>query len=181
MATKPSNIASIEAATGRAWSEWVTLLNQTGAQAMEHKEIAEIVRKELEGATDSPGWWAQGVTVAYEQEIGRRNPGQNNDGSFETSVTKTVIGSKEDVLALWVEAHGEAKEFNGELVDNVRTSVTPVRCYWRCNLGDGSSLSIATEQKGADKAMITATHSKLASEAAKDEWRQYWKELISRL
>ena len=181
MTTKPSNIASIEAATGRTWSEWVALLNYAGAQAMEHKAIAEFVHDELKGKLDSAGWWAQGVAVAYEQEIGRRRPGQSNDGSFETSVTKTVLGSKEDVLALWVEAHGEAKDFNGEIVHNVRASVTPVRCYWRCSLGDGSSLSIATEQKGPAKAMITATHSKLASEAAKDEWRHYWKELISRL
>lgn len=179
--TKPSNLSSIETATGKTWAEWTQLLDKAGAADMPHPDIAKLVHETLEGVVDNPGWWAQNVTVAYEQHIGRRVPGQNNDGMFETSVTKTLLGTKEDALALWVEAHGEAIDFRGEAVKNVRTSVTPVRLYWRCDLADGTSLTIATEQKAPDKAMIAATHTKLRSEADKEQWRQYWKELITKL
>lgn len=179
--TKPSNVAAIEEATGRTWGEWLAWFEGVGAPELSHPEIAKRVSAELEGVSENPGWWAQNVTVAYEQYIGRRAPGQSNDGTFEVSVTKTLVGTKEDVFALWAEAHSEAKEFRSEAVSNVRTSVTPVRCYWRCELADGSSFAIATEKKAADKAMITATHTKLKSEADKEQWRQYWKELISKL
>lgn len=179
--TKPSNLASIEASTGRQWNEWAKWLDKSGAAELSHSDIATLVHEALVGKTDNPGWWAQNVTVAYEQYIGRRVPGQSNDGSFEVSVTKTLIGTKEDVFALWAEAHGEAKEFRGEAVKNVRTSTTPVRLYWRCDFADGSSFAIATEQKDPSRAMIAATHTKLKSEADKEQWRQYWKELISKL
>ena len=179
--TKPSDHSSIEAATGKAWTEWTRLLDGAGAADMPHPDIAKLVHETLSGVVDNPGWWAQNVTVAYEQHIGRRAPGQNNDGTFEVSVTKTIAGTKEDVFALWQEAHGEAQDFKGEAIKNVRTSVTPVRLYWRCDLVDGSSFAVAAEQKAPSKVMLAATHTKLKSEADKEQWRQYWKELISKL
>jgi hypothetical protein len=179
--TKPSNYASIEAATKRSWDEWVAYLEHAGAAALPHPEIATLVHAELKGKVDNPGWWAQSITVAYEQHIGRREPGQQNDGSYEVSVTKTLPGTKEDVYMLWVEAHGEAKDFNGFAVLGPRTSVTPVRNYWRCDLDDGSSVAVATEQKAPGKAMISITHTKLTSADTKDKWRVYWKELLAKL
>lgn len=179
--TKPSNLSSIETATGRPWSSWTQWLDKAGAAELSHSDIAKLVQEALVGKTDSPDWWAQNVTVAYEQHIGRRQPGQRSDGTYELSVTRTVAGTKEDVIALWKEAYSEAKEFNGQPVSDVRDSVTPIRCYWRCNLGDGTSLVIATEQKEPGKAMIAATHTKLSQATDKDQWRQYWKELISKL
>lgn len=179
--TKPSNLTSIEAATGRPWEEWTKWLKEIGAAELSHPDIVKLVRGALDGKTDSPGWWAQNVTVAFEQHIGRRSPGQSNDGLFEVSVTKTLVGTKEDVYALWTEAHSHAKEFRGNVIKNVRTSTTPVRLYWRCDFADGSTFAIATEQRAPGKAMIAATHTKLKSEAEKDQWRLYWKELISKL
>jgi hypothetical protein len=179
--TKPSNLSSIETATGKIWTEWVQWLNEAGAGDMAHSEIATLVHGALEGKVDSSGWWAQGVTVAYEQHIGRRAPGQRNDGSYEVSVTKLIPGSRQDVFALWMEAYDHTTEFDGKTVENIRTRITPVRSYWRCDFMDGSRLSIAAEQRTPGKAQLSATHTKLYSAEEKDDWRKFWRQVLDRL
>lgn len=179
--TKPSNIEGIETATLKSWQEWVNLLESAGAKDLDHSAIADIVRKQLEDKIDSPGWWAQNVTVAYEQHIGRRRPGQQNDGSFEMSVTKHIAGTKEDVFALWREAHDDTTDFSGAKVSNIRMSETPVRLYWRCELADGSKISISVEERSPVKAMIAATHTNILTEEQKDTWRTYWKNTLESL
>lgn len=180
--TKPSNISGIEAATRRSWNEWVTFLDERGARNMEHRDIADIVFKTLEDDVESAGWWSQAVTVAYEQHIGRRAPGQKNDGTYEVSVTKLIPGTKEDVFELWNEAHGHASEFADEPITNIRTSITEVRSYWRADfVNDGSRLAVAVEQKTAEKAMIAVAHTKLASEADKDTWHHFWRNTLDKI
>ena len=179
--TKPSNISRIETTTGKKWDEWVSWLESVGAADLPHPEIATIVHGVLEGKVESPGWWAQNITVAYEQHIGRREPGQQSDGTFEMSVTKTLAGTKEDVFALWAEAHGMDDEFNSQAVSDARTSITPVRSYWRCSLANGTAVNVAVEKKSPARAMISITHTKLRSSEEKDEWRAYWKDQLERL
>jgi hypothetical protein len=179
--TKPSNIRGIEDATHRSWDEWVAFLDTAGATELEHKKIADLVHNELEGKIESAGWWAQGVTVAYEQHIGRRSPGQKNDGSYEVSVTKLMLGTKQDVFALWTEAYGQVTEFDSKPIENIRTSITPIRSYWRADFTDGSRLAIAVEQKTPEKAMIAATHTRLVSETDKDNWQRFWRETLDKL
>ena len=74
------------AATGRTRAEWHALLDAAGAQGWKHPAIAIWLRE----AHGVDGWWAQGITVDFEQTIGRRLPGQTADGTFSVSVTKTV-------------------------------------------------------------------------------------------
>lgn len=73
-------------ATGRSRDEWFALLDADGAQALTHKDVA--TRLVAEHGVDP--WWAQNVTVAYEQARGIRRPGQRQDGTYEASVTRTV-------------------------------------------------------------------------------------------
>lgn len=179
--TKPSNITGIEEATHRSWEDWVQFLDRSGASELDHTHIAELVHGELEGHIESAGWWSQSVAVAYEQHIGRRAPGQKNDGSYEVTVTKIVPGTKQDVFALWTEAHGDATLFDSQLIENVRTSMTPVRSYWRADFKDGSRLAVAVEQRSPEKAMISVTHTKIGSEKTKDSWQRFWRETIDKL
>lgn len=46
-------------------------------------------------------WWAQGVTVAYEQIIGRRVVGQSCEGDFAASASRTVPGDPDSVRDRW--------------------------------------------------------------------------------
>ncbi len=49
--------------TGRAWGEWFSLLDSWGASTHAHDETALW----LVTAHAVDGWWAQCITVAYEQ------------------------------------------------------------------------------------------------------------------
>jgi hypothetical protein len=63
--------AAVQAKTGKTWQEWFAVLDAAGARAMDHQSIAAYSYQQLR----LPGWWAQMVTVAYEQARGRSRPG----------------------------------------------------------------------------------------------------------
>ncbi len=81
-------------ATGRDRAEWFALLDQAGAATWKHPDIANW----LVTAHRVDGWWAQGITVGYEQARGIRQPGQRQDGTFEASVSRTVDLDPADAL-----------------------------------------------------------------------------------
>lgn len=158
------------------------LLDNAGVRDLAHPKIVEVVRAELDTARmNSPGWWAQGVAVAYEQHIGRRQPGQRVDGTFEVSVNKNMDGPREEVFARLLEWAKGKTEFNGQVITNVRTSETPVRSYWRCNLDDGSKIEMAVGPRSRGNFMVTISHAKLHSSSRADEWRSFWKSKLSEL
>jgi hypothetical protein len=85
---------AVRAATGRDRAAWFALLDEAGAAKWPHREVANwLVR---EHGVD--GWWAQGITVGFEQARGIRRPGQRQDGTFEASVSRTVGLSPTDAL-----------------------------------------------------------------------------------
>lgn len=84
----------LKAATGRVRAEWHALLDAAGAARWKHPEIARWLY-ETQGVD---GWWAQGITVGYEQAHGRRLPGQQADGTFSVTVTKTIPAARTSVL-----------------------------------------------------------------------------------
>ena len=98
-APKAISLEPIERTTKRPWPEWLAFMDRIGAEHLDHTQIAQHVHEELERMApglDNPGWWAQGITVAYEQHSGRRLPGQQADGTFQMSVSKTTgLGVKE--------------------------------------------------------------------------------------
>ncbi|GAA1722415.1 hypothetical protein GCM10009809_17620 [Isoptericola hypogeus] len=96
---------AVAEATGRGRGEWFSLLDAAGASGWSHREIAAWLA--AEHGVD--GWWAQSVTVAYEQERGMRAPGQRADGRFEVSSTKSVAGDLEGVFALVADAEHRAR------------------------------------------------------------------------
>ncbi|MEE3921840.1 hypothetical protein V2I01_36860 [Micromonospora sp. BRA006-A] len=58
--------------TGQDWAGWFDRLDAWGAVDRTHTEIARW----LVDTHGMPGWWAQTVTVGYEQARGLRAPGQ---------------------------------------------------------------------------------------------------------
>lgn len=175
--TKPSNLESIEKGTGKSWSEWLALLDGMNAGTLSHREIADA----LIARTGIDGWWAQNVTVAYEQHIGRRVPGQVADGSFEVASSRTIDGSKEDVMALFTETYGNTSELNGVAVESTRSSSTDKRTYWKAELADGTRTIVACEERPGGKALIVATQVKIADQEAAATWRQFWKDRLTGL
>src|SRR5262245_57645204 len=137
--TRAIDIAAVERGTGKAWRDWLAFLGQIGACQLPHKEVARRVRKEC----SVNGWWAQSVAVAYEQHIGRRVPGQQGDGGFQVSVSKTFPGSMDTVLARWQAAVEGREQVAGiAITRGLEVSRTDQWRYWRCGLADGSRVSV---------------------------------------
>lgn len=176
--TKAANIEAIEKATGKTWEQWLIFLKRLNAQALPHKEIAQKVVHE--GGVS--GWWAQAITVAYEQEIGRRIPGQRSNGKFQVTVSKTVDGSMDEALQKWLEVINGRTQFSDVPVkDAPTTSKSDKFRYWHCSLTNGSRLSMSIYEKAGGKSVIGLGHENLKSEDQVEHWRAYWKSLFAKL
>jgi hypothetical protein len=135
--TRAIDIASLERRTGKAWRHWLAHLEKI--VHLPHSEIARRLREEC-GVS---GWWAQSIAVAYEQQIGRRVPGQQCDGGFQVSVSKTFLGSMDTVLARWQAAMEGGGQFAAIFITRgPEVSRTDKWRYWRCALADGSRVSV---------------------------------------
>jgi hypothetical protein len=89
---------SLRTATGRGAEEWFALLDAAGSRTSTHAAIARWLVEEH----GVPGWWAQGITVQYEQARGMRVPGQRADGTFAASASTTVDGPLDTAYARMV-------------------------------------------------------------------------------
>src|SRR5699024_7143057 len=89
--------ARIGAGTGVPLHEWTRRIDEAGGRELDHAAIARLLPERWEISE----WWAQGVTVAYEQLIGRRVVGQSSDGDFSASASRTVPGDPDSVRERW--------------------------------------------------------------------------------
>lgn len=179
--TKPINTESIEKATGKTWEQWVKDLDARGARDMTHKDLAHQLYDELDGKLDNHGWWAQGITVAYEQHIGKRVPGQLVNGLFEVSVSKTALlprGESFSRLTQWFESQ---TELDGQEVLKPRSSQTPKRSSWRCNFADGGKFTATVEEASGDRSKIILAHTDIPTKQAADDWKQFWRDTVDKL
>jgi hypothetical protein len=165
---------AIERGTGRSWEEWLSFFDGIGASTLSHQEIVE--RATHFGAEP---WWRQMVTVAYEQHIGRRMPGQDGSGTFSISVSKTVNGTVDGALDLWIGRVTGRSEFSDVAITRApQVSVTEKWRYWRCGLADGSRLIVLFSARSPTKAIVNVQQEKVDSDELAAHWRAYWKQLL---
>jgi hypothetical protein len=155
-------------------------MDSIGAKNLDHHQIATKVLEELDGKIDNIGWWAQSVTVAYEQYIGRRIPGQRPDGTFQTSASKsTKLGMKE-LMDKWVAFATQDQEVLDLITGDVRVSGTENRITWRTRAKDGSSIIVISEPKASGRASIVAQQMGLQTNELNLEAKSKWQAILSR-
>lgn len=135
-----------------------------------------------------PGWYCQGIVVAYERARGKRVMNQKCDGSFEVSVSK-VIAAKTPAL---VKALSDAKQrkrwsakADATLVKALDKGLTDpkskgfvmkpngearYRYKW-----DGMTVQFNLYPKGPGKTSIVASQQKLSGPEAVEPYRALWK------
>lgn len=177
--SEPKNKKALETGSGISWSEWIDFLEPH--KQLDHTEMAKVVLAEIErfGVSKNPEWWAQSVTIAFEQYIGRRKPGQQSSGDYSVTVTKTVNGSMDEVLSRIVAEMNGEKDFDGVAIQGeARVSKTEKWRYWRCDLEDGSrvAFNIQTKSNG-DKSSVAINHDGIAHVDDVGRWRAFWKSL----
>jgi hypothetical protein len=180
MATNP-RIGPIERTTKRTWDEWLRLLHGFGAEDLDHGQIALRVYEELGDSFEQRGWWTQSVTVAYEQHIGRRIPGQRSDGTFQCSVSRATSLGMSELMERWrAFADGDAAVQEVLAGGDLKVSGTDRRITWRARAVDGSSIVVTSEPKKNGTASLVATQIGVPTLEANDEARERWTAVVER-
>ena len=147
---------AMRAATGRSHHEWRDLLEAAGALEWPHRRIADWLVAE-HGVEP---WWSQGITVDFEQDRKGRLPGQQADGTFSVSRTRTVPGERLDALAV---VRAEVERRHGPAhAENLAAAQPVVR--WR--LGDGTRLAAAAGQPNRTGTPVTLTIERMPDASA---------------
>lgn len=71
--------------TGKSLDHWFAVLDAFDAKSKGHAAAARHLEEQGVG-----GWYAQGITVAYERARGLRVANQGSDGKFQVSVSRVV-------------------------------------------------------------------------------------------
>lgn len=177
---------SVEKATGASREHWFGLLDAQGATGWPHKAIAA----HLVDQHGVDGWWAQGVTVAYEQARGLRMPGQRADGTFEASVTKQVRAPLDAVYAAltdpvrrfgWLDS-ALAVSHPGVRLDVIgETAGKSVRWRWFDDAEDAGCRVVATVSRAGDAVRVAITHTGLPDTERATELKEMWRERLAAL
>ncbi len=196
---RPANVDALVKATSVSWEDWTSRLDAAGGRDLAHPKLARLALAEIEdqGGCSNPEWWAQTAALAYGQHIGRRLPGQREDGTFDANASRTVPGTMDDALkrvcevfdaALAPPEDAEGHDDGRPLVLSgaPRTSATDTWRYWRADLADGTSVAVTINDKkaaagAAPKATVAVGHRGLPSPDAAAEAKAAWKDLLGRL
>ncbi len=166
--------AAVEAKTGKSWAKWFAALDAAGARGRTHQEIVAIlVKKHKVGL-----WWQQMITVAYEQERGGRKK-HEKAGGFEIGASKTIAAPIAALERAWIDAAMRARWLsNPAFTVRKATPKKSMRITW---IDGETNLDVMFYAKGAAKSAVHVQHGKLASAAAAEKMKKYWKAQLEKL
>jgi Activator of Hsp90 ATPase homolog 1-like protein len=164
---------AVKKATGRDWDGWISALDRAGAATRTHKDIAKLLREQL--GVES-GWWAQTISVGYEQAKGLRDVHQTLDG-YVAGASRTLPVSAEAIYAAWTDARRRKAWLTEPFAVSKSTPGKSVRIDWP----DGSRVDVYLVPKGASKTQVAIQHSKLPDQHAVAMRKAFWKEALDRL
>lgn len=161
-------------ATGRAWEDWLKVLDRAGAKTMQHKEIALMLSRKF----SVPDWWSQMVSVGYEQARGLRKVGQKANG-FSATASRTVGIPIDKLFSAWSEPRTRMRWLPDAPLELRRsTDCKSMRMTWTAG---GTDVDVNFVAKGPDKSMVAVEHAKLPNTAAAARQKAYWGSALDRL
>ena len=170
--------------TGHGLDHWFDVLDRFGGAEKGHTALA----RHLYQSHAVPGWYCQGITVAYERARGVRAVNQRCDGEFEVSVSKVVNANAADVIDAITNAHRRkrwAQHVDAALLKALAAGVSGPRSAKVVIRPDGlgrfrykwndTVVQFHLTPKPGGKASLVVTNSKLADgamvEARRGQWR----------
>ncbi|NJP35416.1 hypothetical protein [Micromonospora thermarum] len=158
--------------TGRGWEEWFGLLDQWGGTAHAHTEIARW----LVSVHEVPGWWAQTITVGYEQARGLRAPGQQRGGGYSAGGSRTVAVPVDRLFAAFAD-ETLRRRWLPDVDVRVRTATAPktFRADWA---GGPTRIVVGFVPAGDTKSRLAVQHEKIDSAERAAELKAYWRERL---
>jgi len=160
--------------TGCKWARWVHALDYYGADKMSHTEIAKLVHEKYE----IDGWWSQTVAVGYERIKGLRARGQQRNGTFQISKSRTYNVPVATLFEAWTNARVRQRWLK-EPGAKVRKATAPksIRLGWP----DGGIVAVGFFAKGKSKSSVAIEHTKLPDRASGERLKQEWSERFDAL
>ena len=158
---------TVKAKTGCTWERWVAALDRAGAMKMSHRDIARHVAEKYEIGD----WWAQTVTVGYERIRGLRDIGQQREGTYEASKSKTITVPIAKLYRAFSTKRIREHWLPGvDLTIRTSTREKSMRITWE----DESSVEAYFTAKGDAKSQVALQHRKLPNKAAAEKMKQFW-------
>jgi len=161
--------AAVKAATGCGWQKWVFVLDKAQAHQWTHAQIARHIRSTYQ----TPSWWAQMVTVGYERIRGLRVSGQQRDGGFRASKSRTIGAPLARLYHAFSDTRTRRRWLPGK--ELTVTSSTPLK-YFRGRWSDGTSVEFGFLGKGKDKSQVAVQQGRLPDKAAVVRSKLFWDE-----
>ena len=153
--------------TGKIAAQWFALMEDVGARQMVHKDIAHRIG---ETHPEISGWWAQMITVLYEQERGMREKHQTTSG-YQVSASKTMSLPLERLYEAWISDELRRQWLEPEAI-TVR-SATPQKYLHMAWNQDKSSVDTNFYPNGENKSQVTVRHSKLPDAEAGEKMKAF--------
>jgi hypothetical protein len=178
-----SDAKSIEK-TGHGLAHWFDVLDAFGAIEKGHTKAADHLYSEH----GVPGWYCQGITVAYERARGRRAMNQRCDGSYEVTVSKVMAASPAQIIKALKTNHW-TEGIDADLLKALTASfkdrkskgfvIRPdgqarFRYKW-----DGATVQFNMYPKGPGKTSFVVSHTNLPSAESVETCRAKWKTAFS--
>ncbi len=165
--------------TSKTWSEWVRLLDESGAAGKPHTDIARWLSTEH----GVPGWWTQDITVRYEKHIGRRVTFQRGK-TFSATGSRTVGVPVATALAAWLD-EGIRERWLSDIALRLRSARTAPSVRYktaRFDVNDGEGrVVVSFDPKGDSKTSIAIEHEKLPDAQAAARWKATWRAQLGAL
>lgn len=176
--------------TGQGLDHWFEVLDRFGGVQKGHTASA----RHLYEAHKVDGWYAQGITVAYERTRGVRAQNQRCDGEYEVSVSKVITASTADVIKAltdprlrnrWVRSVDvQLVKALSSALDSAASKGIVVRAdgqgRFRYKWGD-TTVQLYLLPKAGGKVSLVATNAKLSQATMVEERRALWKTALNAL
>jgi len=164
---------AVRSKTGRDWEGWFAFFDGRSAAEMTHRERADLLRKE-----GLSGWWAQMVTVGWEQARGLREVHETKEG-YSATVSRTLPATADRAFEAWTRETFR-RSWLADAPLEITTSTRPRSI--RIALGeDGTRVDVEIGGKGRGKCRVAVEHRKLADADAVARRKKYWADALERL
>ena len=178
-----SDAKSIEK-TGHGLAHWFEVLDKFGAIEKGHTKAAD----HLYSDHGVPGWYCQGITVAYERARGVRVMNQRCDGAFEVTVSKMMTATPSQIIKALKDPRGWSDGIDAGLLNALASAIKgnnskgfitrpDGQARFRYKWGD-ATVQFNMYPKGEAKTSFVVQHMNLKMASEVESNRAKWKDAL---
>jgi hypothetical protein len=156
----------------RGWDEWFKLIDDQNGATLDHRGIVAIVAPHLQKSE----WWAQMISVAYEQARGLRKKHEKPDG-FQVGASRVLDVAVSRIYAAFFDDAIRARWLADPVTIKKATPDRSLRLAWK----DNTPIDVYLFAKGENRASVAVQHGKIQNEATANERKAFWKAALERL